>query len=41
MKRVDHDFQAGSRPKFARFERSWKCLCWEGYSIKLEKISFF
>ena len=31
MKRVDHDSQAWSRPKFARFKRSRKCLRWEGY----------
>ena len=30
--RVNHDCQARSRPKFARFEQSRKCLCWEGYS---------
>ena len=30
MKRVNHDYEAWSRPKFARFERSRKCLRWEG-----------
>ena len=32
MKRVNHDCQAWSRLKFERFERSQKCLRWEGYS---------
>ena len=32
MKRVNHDCQAWSMPKFARFERSQECWRYEGYS---------
>ena len=30
--RVNHDCQTWGRVKLARFERSRKCLRWEGYS---------
>ena len=32
MNRVNHGCEAWNMPKCARFERSRKCLRWEGYS---------
>ena len=32
MKRIKHDYQACTKLKFSRIERSRNCLRWEGYS---------